>query len=124
MQIFLLPMASFIITLIWFVFWLWSAIYVFSTGNPEPRDGYPFITEVKWSKTTRWIFMYHIFGLFWINAFIIGCTQFIIGCSACIWYFECNSDSKGKGTVAVGTKWLLRYHTGSVAFGSFCIAVC
>jgi hypothetical protein len=62
--------------------------------------------------------------LFWINAFLIGCTEFIIGCSAVIWYFECNSDTKGKGTVMIGFKWLMRYHLGSIAFGAAIIAVC
>lgn len=47
-----------------------------------------------------------------------------MGCSACIWYFECNADSKGRGTLIKSTKWLFRYHLGSIAFGSFVIAVC
>jgi xanthosine utilization system XapX-like protein len=103
--------------------WMGSAVYVFSVGYPSPRPGYEFVTKMKWTDKTRYIFFYHVFGLFWINAFIVGCTEFIIGASACIWYFECNTDSKGKGTVSRGYHWLLRYHLGSIAFGAFCIAV-
>lgn len=43
---------------------------------------------------------------------------------ACIWYFEVNSDSKGRKAMGKATKWLFRYHLGSIAFGSFIIAIC
>merc|ERR1712110_122707 len=33
-------------------------------------------------------------------------------------------DTEGKGTVGQAFHWALRYHLGSVAFGSFVIAVC
>ena len=118
-------MISYLIVGVWFVFWLFGAIMVFSIGNPISReDEYPFLTEVKWSSLTRTCFFYDIFGLFWINAFIIGVCQFIIGCSACLWYFECNTDTKGEGTVGRAFFMSYRYHLGSVAFGSFIIAVC
>lgn len=124
MEIFLLPAWSTAVTTVWFGLWFGSAIFIFSVGTPTPRVGYEFITEVMWDPYVRWIFLYHVFGLFWINAFIIGSTQFIIGASAVIWYFECNTDSKGKGSVTTGFHWLVRYHLGSLAFGSFVIAVC
>ena len=123
-QVFIMPMVSTIVTAIWFVIWMGSAIFVFSVGTPEPREGFEFLTEVKWSEATRYIFFYHVFGLFWINSFIVGCSQFVIGCSACLWYFEVSTDSKGKGTMVRATKWLFRYHMGSIAFGSFVIAIC
>ncbi len=124
MNIFFLPAWSSAVALLWLLLGLGSAVFVFSVGTPMPRPGYEFITEIKWSDQTRYIFFYHVFGLFWINAFIIGCAEFIIGASACLWYFECNTDSKGKGTVMRGFHWLLRYHMGSIAFGSFMIAIC
>lgn len=124
MHIFALPAIATVVCTLWLALWFGSAIFVFSVGTPEPRPGYPFITEIMWDNTTRYIFLYHIFGLLWINAFLIGCVEFIIGASACIWYFECMTDSKGKGTVSRGYHWLLRYHMGSIAFGSFIIAIC
>ena len=62
--------------------------------------------------------------LFWINAFVMGMCQFIIAASACIWYFEVNSDTGGKGTVGRGIYWAFRYHMGSIAFGAAIIAIC
>lgn len=51
-------------------------------------------------------------------------TQFIIGCSASLWYFEVSTDTKGTNTIGRAFHWTFRYHLGSIAFGSFCIAVC
>jgi len=48
----------------------------------------------------------------------------VIGASACLWYFEVNTDTKGRGTVNRAYWIAFRYHLGSVAFGSFLIAVC
>ena len=125
LKIFALPLISYLVIGLWSLFWIFGAIHVFSIGTPVSRDdGYPFLTEVKWTKMTRIAFFYDVFGLFWINAFIIGVCQFIIGCSACLWYFECMTDTKGSGTVGRAFYWSYRYHLGSVAFGSFIIAVC
>lgn len=100
-------------------------LYVFSVGWPEPRDdGMPFLTIMRWDEITHAAFFYDVFGLFWINAFIIGVCQFIIGASACIWYFDVAGDTEGKGTVGKAWGWAFRYHLGSIAFGSFLIAVC
>ena len=125
LRIFALPIISYIAIGIWTIFWIVGAVFVFSIGTPEPRDdGFKFATEVKWTDQNRYIMFYDIFGLFWVTAFLIGVTQFIIACSACIWYFECSTDSKGAGTVGRAFYWSYRYHLGSVAFGSFIIAVC
>ena len=109
---------------VWILFWLFAAVYIFSIGTPAPRQDFPYITEIKWSKSTRRVFVYHIFALFWINSFIIGCAQFAIGAATCFWYFEAKTETKGKGTVGRGVKLLLRYHMGSVAFGSLTIGFC
>jgi len=97
MQILVIPIISYVVTLVWFLFWLWGAVYVFAAGYPEPRleDNLPFVSIMRWDQTTEIAIWYDVFGLFWINAFVIGTAQFIIGASACMWYFEVSSDTKG-----------------------------
>ena len=124
LRIFALPVIAYIFAMIWFCVWIVSAVFVFSIGTPTPRVGYEFITEMQWDENTRKIAFYQIFMLFWINAFIMGMSQFVIAASACIWYFEVNSDTGGSGSVGRAMWWAIRYHMGSVAFGSFLIAVC
>jgi choline transporter-like protein 2/4/5 len=76
-----------------------------------------------WQPQTRYVVIYHTFGLFWVNAFLISCSQFIVAAAAAVWYFSFSSDTKGKGSICTGIKWILIYHFGSIAFGSFIIAV-
>ena len=68
--------------------------------------------------------IYFVFAFLWVNNFIIGLTQFIIGASTVIWYFDRESESKGKGTLYGAFFWGMGYHWASVALGSLIIAIC
>jgi hypothetical protein len=54
---------------------------------------------------------------------MIGVTQFIIAAACALWYFTSTSDSNGSGSLFRGLWWVFRYHLGSIAFGSFLIAL-
>ena len=125
LRIFLIPFVTYIVCIVWLAAWLISFIFVFSIGEPTAREApYQFITEMKWDSNTRYMVIYQLFMLFWVNAWVMGMCQFVIACSACIWYFEVNSDTGGSGTVGRAIKWGFRYHMGSVAFGAAVIAIC
>mmetsp|Transcript_26752 Transcript_26752/g.25778 ORF Transcript_26752/g.25778 Transcript_26752/m.25778 type:complete len:103 (+) Transcript_26752:1145-1453(+) len=49
----------------------------------------------------------------------------IVAGAACIWYFSQGgqADDKGGWPLSKATKWLIRYHVGSVAFGALIIAI-
>lgn len=123
-SIFLVPFIFFFIICAWMVFWIFSAIYVFSVGDAVKMDNLP-VANIEWNDTTRYVWIYHLFGLFWINAFIIGCAQFIIAATTCIWYFAQggSSDDKAKASLRMGFKWIFYYHMGSIAFGAMIIAI-
>jgi choline transporter-like protein 2/4/5 len=67
------------------------------------------------------------FGFVWIVSFLMALEQFIIAAVTCLWYFsgEGSDDSKSRGTVEVSlaAKWAFLYHMGSIALGSFIVAV-
>lgn len=48
-KIYILPGIVTLVTSIWFLFWLFAAVYIFSVGTPAPREDFPYITNVKWS---------------------------------------------------------------------------
>lgn len=124
LTIFLQPVITMVFFVIWVAAWLVAVMWVFSVGKPESREDYPMVTEIKWSKETRYVFFYQVFGLFWMNAFIVGCCQFVIACAACIWFFQAKSDALIKTPVLSSIKWLLTKHLGSIAFGALLIAIC
>jgi len=124
LRILVLPLFSWVFLALWGLGWLFCAVHVYSVGDIAQRDApLDFMTAIKWSDTTRYVMWYQLFGLLWVAAFVNGLCQFIIAASTCIWYFTVNSDTKGRGTVGTAFYWGFRYHLGSIAFGSFIIAV-
>jgi hypothetical protein len=123
-SIFSVPFVFFFFIAVWVTFWIFSAVYVYSVGDIEKVDGYP-VANIVWSDTTRYVWIYHLFGLFWISAFIIGCSQFIIAATVGLWYFNQggDSDQKVSHTILQSYKWIFRYHMGSIAFGAAVIAI-
>ena len=105
----------------YFAIWLVGAIYIFSVGDITKRGSYP-IAEVKWDDTTRYVMLYYFFGLLWINAFFIAMFQFTVAVAAATWYFSYGTDHSG-AKICKGICWGMTYHAGSLAFGSFLLAL-
>jgi hypothetical protein len=123
LRILIVPLISNIFIIVWCLVWFWGGLYLYTVGYAHPRQGMEFMTEITWDKDTKPVIVYYIFGLFWVNGFLIGATQFIIAAAAVIWYFDQGSDKK-HDCVGTGIKWVFRYHLGTIAFGSMIIAIC
>lgn len=73
-----------------------------------------------------WRFAVVFFSLLWNNAFLIAFGQCVIAGAVGVWFFTANSK---KGSLHCSeavrkANWnVWRYHTGSLAFGSFIIAL-
>jgi len=68
-------------------------------------------------------FWFCLFVLLWNNAFMIAVGQCTIAGSVGIWYFTPNAVKGSKPSVLPAVKNCFRYHAGSLAFGSFILAV-
>jgi hypothetical protein len=103
-EILAVPVVFFVIALLWMAFWAASAVFIYSIGEPVQRDdGLP-VADIKWDKNTRYMFLIHLFGLFWVGAFIIGCSQFIIASCTVQWYFSCVGDKAGEASVLTASR--------------------
>ena len=122
-QVFLVPPVAIVFLVVWLIVWIVMALYIFSVGELKPNPKLPAISTVEWTEETQYVFLYTLFGYLWLNAFMIGVTQFIISAACALWYFSCTSDSNGSGSLCRGFYWVFRYHLGSIAFGSFLIAL-
>lgn len=135
----LVPVWIFIIILIWVVWWIYAHVHVYSVGELEaphdfeansaneladlPND--ELMPETTATDTQKKIMWLHFFGFLWINAFIGACSEFIIAGSCVVWYFTHKETESGnqKPPVRTATYWCFRYHLGTLAFGSFILAV-
>lgn len=122
-QVFLVPPLAIAFICSWLVTWLIFAAYLASVGQITQDPDRPFMTKVIWSDETRYALLYSLFGYLWMNAFIISLAMFIISAAAALWYFTSTSDTNGQGSIVKGIYWGFRYHLGSLAFGSFLIAL-
>jgi len=69
-------------------------------------------------------FLYSLFSYFWNNALFVAIGQCVIAVAVGMWFFT-KQEEKGKHSPTwKAVKLVMRYHLGSLAFGSFIIAIC
>jgi hypothetical protein len=71
-------------------------------------------------------FWYSLFSFFWHHAFMVAVGQCTIAGAVGVWFFnrgEKGSMAASMLSVCTGVKNCFRYHLGSLAFGSFILAV-
>jgi choline transporter-like protein 2/4/5 len=92
-------------------------------------------TTVKNMDVMNYLTIYHVFGMLWTTNFISGVTMMIVSGTICSWYFAKPAVDKSgqileeeayKGSplfLYSSIDRTLRYYLGSVALGSFLIAI-
>ncbi|XP_052106583.1 choline transporter-like protein 1 [Mytilus californianus] len=96
-----------------------SDIYVLEIPEVNNSTG---IVKYAMDDTMRYLRWYHIFGILWVSAFIVACQDMVIAGAIATWFFKRDKSQLGWPVLA-SIKRLIRYHLGSVAFGSFIIAL-
>lgn len=115
------PLCTFFAFTGFLTYWLVSAVYVFSVGEPMKSEYLPLAT-IKWNQITRYVWIYHFLGLFWVGAWVMQGAQYVIGQTCVTWYFSIESDEKeGRVSLCQSFGWLLKYHMGSLALGALAI---
>ena len=95
MRTILVPFLSFLFTAAFLAFWVIDAAYLSSSGKVVASTGGTQYRQLVWDDTLRYMMIYQLFGLLWVAAMIISCTQFVIIVCACVWYFTSSSDTRG-----------------------------
>jgi hypothetical protein len=91
-QVLVVPPVMFVLTLGIYIYWVFAVVFLYATGDVE-QDDEDALAEVEWDQTTRKVYYFEFFGIFWVAAFLIALEQFIIAGSVCIWYYSHKSDS-------------------------------
>jgi len=103
------------------ILWSYFAVLIQGSGSPafEPLSHNIYYKKDQLMKFAR---VYNILVLVWVIEFIIGCQHMIIAGSVATWFFTRNKDNVSS-PISTSTSYLFNYHLGSVALGSFIIAV-
>lgn len=118
----LVPILGYVLVIGVLAFWLYGFVYLFSMGDPKRMDKYPFNTFSVEGKTKQYLY-YWLFMGFWKQAFVTALVQFVIASSCVIWYFSQGSGQLVTAPVSKSFYRAFRFHLGTLAFGSFILAV-
>jgi len=118
----LVPIVMIIVTCSYIVYWLVCTLYIYSIGNITQYGRTPF-PSIEWESSTTNLWYYQLLALVWIVAFLLAIEQFTIAATTVQWYFSSSSDQGGTGSVCKSIWWAIRYHLGSLAFGSFIVTI-
>ncbi|KAG5673587.1 hypothetical protein PVAND_003622 [Polypedilum vanderplanki] len=106
--------------------WFYFALIIESAGKLQVHDSTTGangkISYVKDGviKSARWM---NIFAFLWFTTFLFGCQDFIIAGSVSKWFFTRNKNKKLNLPIITTFGHLIRYHLGSICFGSVLIAI-
>lgn len=122
-RILFVPLFEAFLLMIWISFWIGNFMILMSSGNIEyPTKGSQ-LKRVTLSKDQKRMAWGQVFMFFWIFELIQAIFNYALIVGVCTWYFTSNSDQSGNFSVTTGFWWSIRYNFGSLALGSFLLAV-
>lgn len=90
----------------------------------DSSGSYDVFTSVEsYSEDSLLRLYYFIFATLWCNALIQAIGTFVVASACCMWYYNHGANSELDSPVLRSFKMAIRYHFGSLAFGSFILAV-
>lgn len=120
--LFVLPILTILILIMFVVYWLLTALMIYSYGEYNTIDLVMFGMSIKKVTVAKVMWVYHLIALIWVSEFIFACQAMVISGSVARWYFT-RDRKRLSAPVCVSLSHLLTYHMGSVAFGSFIITL-
>lgn len=104
--------------------WTIYVIYLASSGDlVVVNNGIYSYRQFQYDDTTKYTFLYLLFCWFWTSQFIVALGQLVVALAVVAWYFNKNKASVGNHTFLWALRTSLRYHLGTIAFGSLIIAI-
>ena len=125
--LFIFPIFVYIIMFIWWVYVVAVAIVLFGAGKPSYQDDPEIGPSIKYEYdyVVAGLSIYHFVGFIWVSLFITDLGEMSLAGVFAAWYFQREPRRKNMGRAPVwySFKRSIRYHTGSIAFGSFIITI-
>ncbi|KAI9219001.1 plasma-membrane choline transporter-domain-containing protein [Blastocladiella britannica] len=114
------PITSYIAIIVLSVYYLIIAIYIETTNDVTKLTLIGSAQTVTFIKYFQW---YHLFGFLWTLALIVAVNQTTIAGAIASWYWSRDKQHLPR-LIVIKSLWRsLRYSLGSLALGSFLIAV-
>ena len=104
-----------------YLYWaIYSGAMFFSIGEIHHEKG-DIWGSIKWPVYFEYIFYAWAFAFLWHIAYLNNLNMFLLTMIACVWYFD--DDGKLNYPLTKALSWAFIYHVGTIAWGSFLLAV-
>ena len=136
----------FVFGVLFIAFWVFGIVHIFSMGDVKqractidsteeqfmglgsnPSCGYTEACqcgyEVTWDNAMKYNGIYFLFGLLWVLQFNNGFTTMVVSGVVAPFYWNRGEPGKNKGAVMKAFRTTFWYHQGTIALGSFIIAL-
>lgn len=121
-SVMLVPIIMSMASLILWIICLVSMVFIIS-GCTFVNTGEIFTSVANYQDPGLQRLYYYIFGTLWCNALINAISVFVVSSACCMWYFA-HGPGQGLHLPILRSYWrVFRYHLGSLAFGSFILAL-
>jgi len=116
------PLVQFVMLVILLAWWIAVVAGLYSAGTVSEREGGGY--NLAWDDTLRYMLLYHLFGLLWTNQFIVGFGLMVVAGAIANFYWTSGDTNLMPAAPVMGSvRRTARYHLGSIALGSFLVAV-
>ena len=120
----MIPILQTIINLGMWAICLYVLLYLVSAAPFSYTSGSVFTSITNLQDTALVQFYVFLFGTLWCNAFVQAVGLFVVASACCIWYYSHGPNADEVNfPIFRSYKMVFRYHFGSLAFGSFILAV-
>lgn len=94
----------------------------------SPNISCPLATCKFFNKTPNnfvtYLFLFNIFAYFWSSSFVSALSEMILAATFATWYWTARKRDVPFFTVTTAVFRTIRYHLGTLAFGSLIISIC
>uniref|UniRef100_A0A2K6SQH3 Choline transporter-like protein n=1 Tax=Saimiri boliviensis boliviensis TaxID=39432 RepID=A0A2K6SQH3_SAIBB len=115
------PLWTFAILIFFWIFWVAVLLSLGTAGTAQVMEGGQ--VEYKPLSGIRYMWWYHLIGLFWTSEFILACQQMTIAGAVATCYFNRSQNDPPDHPILSSLSILFFYHQGTVVKGSFLIPV-
>lgn len=122
-QVMLLPIFLAVVLVGTWAVCLVCMIYLLSATTFVARTGDVFTSVNDYGESSLIRLYFFIFGTLWSSALITAIGIFTVASAVCMWYYNHGANDELDSPVLRSLKMAFRYHFGSLAFGSFILAL-
>merc|ERR1712139_144665 len=129
------PIFQFVLNFVFMIWWMAGSVNIAASGDIEPKSLFigamgkgVFVSglakTITFTPQQFYIAWFWLFGYFWVTQFIAALGEMVLAGCAAAWYFrELPDRLKVEKPLMSSFKRAVKYHIGSVAFGSLIIAI-